>query len=136
MVRQLCVVLAVAAVSVGCDDDPPGVTPTPTPPQRVTETFGGTIERNDAEMHLFISGGLGEVVATLTSIAPDNTVTMGLSLGIWNGNQCAIVVAKDSTPQGGGVLGQSNAPGQLCLRVYDVGSLVEPASYEVTVVHP
>jgi hypothetical protein len=136
MVRQLCVVLAVAAVAAGCSDDTPTIPTPPIAPERVTETFGGTIERNDAEMHLFISGGLGEVVATLTSIAPDNTVTMGLSLGIWNGNQCAIVVAKDSTPQGGGVLGQSNAPGQLCLRVYDVGSLVEPSSYEVTVVHP
>ncbi len=60
---------------------------------------------------------------------------LGISLGTWNGNTCQVVLAKDNATLGSIVLGTASSAGTLCARVYDVGNLTEPASYEITVVH-
>jgi hypothetical protein len=124
--------LLVAASAVACDDDPIA----PTPPERVsvTETFAGTLAPNDAETFPFSSQS-GLVTATLLNLAPDNTVILGLSLGTWNGLTCAVVLANDKATEGVGITGTVNSTGNLCVRVYDVGALVGPLSYEVRVVH-
>lgn len=124
--------LLFAVFAAACEDD---VLP-PTAPDRVavTETFAGTLLPNDAETFPFASQS-GIVTATLLNIAPDSTVIMGLSLGTWNGLTCAIVLANDKATQGVAITGTVNSIGNLCVRVYDVGSLVEPLTYEVRVVH-
>jgi hypothetical protein len=125
-------ILLFAASAAACEDD---IT-TPISPDRVavTETFAGTLTPNDAETFPFASQS-GLVTATLLNLAPDSTVTLGLSLGTWNGLTCAIVLANDKATQGVAITGTVNALGNLCVRVYDVGTLVEPLTYEVRVVH-
>jgi hypothetical protein len=72
----------------------------------------------------------------LTSVGSDNTIPIGLGLGTWNGSACQILLANDSATPGVLVKAIVNAAGSLCVRVYDVGNVVGPLSYEVNVVHP
>lgn len=128
------VLLALAASA--CGDDPP--TPTaPTPPPMFTETFTGTLTRNGAQTHNFSSQASGTVTATLSSLAPDSTVRVGLALGTWNGAVCQIVLSNDNAVVTTVVSGGVSAVGSLCVRIADVaGTLPVPTSYQIIVVHP
>jgi hypothetical protein len=76
------------------------------------------------------------VTATLTTLEPDSSLVVGLSLGTWNGQVCQIVLANDSATQGTVITGAVSSFGSLCVRIYDVGNLTGPINYEITVVHP
>ena len=132
----LCVSLGIAAGTTGCGGETL-TTPTIVTPDPVTVLFSGAINQNSAATHRFTSQTSGEVRATLTTVQPDSAISVGLSLGTWNGNSCAIVIAKDTTVQGALLVGNVSGIGELCVRIYDAaGLLVEPISYEITVVHP
>ena len=66
---------------------------------------------------------------TLSTLNPDNTLTIGLSLGTWNGESCQTVIARDSTVVGNSIVGTASSSGNFCIRVYDAaGTLTEPTS--------
>jgi hypothetical protein len=118
-----------------CDDTTTTGTPTsPTP--TTTETFTGTVTVNGAVTHVFAVTQRGSVTATLTAVGSDNTATIGVSLGTWNGTSCQIILANDQAAVGAGVLGTVSGVGNLCLRVYDVGKLTAATTYSIDVVHP
>jgi hypothetical protein len=124
----VCLTLGVAA----CGSD---TAPTETPdPVAVTETFSGSLGPNDAESYPFTSGR-GTVSASIATLAPDSTGTIGFSLGTWNGLSCAVVLANDKATQGSSILGSVNGTGSLCVRVYDVGTITETVTYDVRVIH-
>ena len=131
--RVVCVV-SFAALMAGCGDDTPTLPTTPTLPS-VTESFSGTLNVNGAITHSFVSGSFGSVTSTLTAVTPD-TAVLGMSLGTWNGISCNIILAADKSALNTTVTGVVSSVGNLCVRLYDVGSLTEPTSYEVRVVHP
>ncbi len=111
----------------------------PTPdPVIVTETFTGTLTRNGASSHSFPinfpSGG--DVTAVLKVVSPDDTTVVGFSLGTWNGTACQSVIANDRATVLASLLGRATSTGTLCVRIYDVGTLVEPQDYEIEVTHP
>ena len=89
-----------------------------------------------AATHTFATARSGSVTVTLSTLSPDNTVTVGLSLGTWNGESCQTVIARDTTKMGESIVGTASAAGSFCIRVYDVGKLTASTSYEVKVVHP
>jgi hypothetical protein len=118
----------------GCGDDPVTTSTLPTP-VTVTETFTGTLNINGAITHNFVTGSFGTVTSTLTVVTPDTTV-LGMALGTWNGISCQLIITTDKAALNTTVTGSVTSVGNLCVRLYDVGSLTEPTSYEVTVVHP
>jgi hypothetical protein len=131
--------LAFLVVLAACGSDDRLTTPTaPTTPTTFTVTFTGEVNRNGAVTHTFGTQASGLVTATLNALAPDNDIVIGLSLGTWNGTACNIVLANDSAREGTVVTGAVSSFGQLCVRVYDVGNVPpgQPASYEITIVHP
>ena len=130
--RFLAVALALGAAA--CGSDP--VTPTPTTSVTVTDTFSGTLTRNGATTSPFTTAASGTVTATISSLSPDSTLVVGLALGVWNGNSCQIVFSKDTATQFSQVQGAVSSAGSLCVRLYDVGNLIDPATYEVQVNHP
>jgi len=135
--RPLIVILSLGVLALGvaaCGDDIDSSIPT-TPDPRTT-TFTGTIGRNDAETQLFDTARSGSVIARLTALAPDETISIGVSLGTWNGNTCQILLAKDDTKLNGVVSGTVSNATTLCLRVYDVGAIVETATYTIDVTRP
>ena len=129
----LLALLLVTGAAADCSNDNLTSIVAPTPTQQ-TDTFGGTLGVNGGITHQFV-GNRGTVTATLSSVAPDATVVVGVSLGTWNGATCAAILPNDQAVQGSIIYGTVNATGTLCVRVYDVGKVVEPLTYEVTVVH-
>jgi hypothetical protein len=131
-VTFLVLVLALAS----CGEDEPTTPTAPTPPPTVTETFSGAVNRNGAVTHTFTTQASGTVTATLTALAPNSELIVGMSLGTWNGSVCQIVLANDNAKQASVVTGGVSSLGSLCVRIYDVGNIADPITYEITVVHP
>lgn len=130
----VCFLLSAGLAAGACSNDLV-TTPTTTTTQTPTaDTFTGTLTRNGAASFPFASGP-GTVQATLTTLAPDGTLLVGFSLGTWNGTACQIVLAVDNATQGTVVIGSATASGNLCVRIYDVGNIVQPPSYQIDVVH-
>ena len=83
------------------------------------------------------SGASGTVTATLTTLAPDSTVQIGLSLGTWNGSACSVQIDNASATQGAVISGTVSGAINLCVRIYDAAAkLTGPETYTITVVHP
>jgi hypothetical protein len=145
--RRAWLLVPALAVLAACDNNntanPTGPT-TPTIPTVLSETFSGTLSRNSAFTHPFAVNDSGTVsVFLITSSDPkdpnNNAIPIGVSLGTWNGQSCAIVIANDSLVPGtatSNITGQATAAGNLCVRVYDVGFVPGSAAYEVLVDHP
>jgi hypothetical protein len=113
---------------------------TPTTPTTTTiptvATFSGVLGRNGATSYPFNTTASGSVRASITALSPDSALVIGFSLGTWNGAVCNIVFANDAATQGTVVNGTVSSFGSLCVRIYDVGNVTEPVSYEITVEHP
>ena len=131
-------VLTLALAQAACSEDiNPAVPSQPNNP--VTETFTGTLTQNGAKTHPFSVTSSGAIRATIASLAPDSTVTIGLSLGTWNGTAetCATVISNDNATVGTAIVGAADREGRLCVRVYDAaGTLPQATDYELTVVRP
>jgi hypothetical protein len=132
------IILAVALGHVACSEDiNPAIPSQPNNP--VTETFTDTLTQNGGKTHPFSVTSSGRIDATIRSLAPDSTVTVGLSLGTWNGTAetCATVISNDNATVGTTIVGAADREGRLCVRVYDAaGTLPQPTDYELTVVRP
>jgi hypothetical protein len=129
-------IVALTLAASACSDSSTPTTPiTPTAPT-VTDTFTGTLTKNGASTFGFSSNAAGYVYAALTSVA-DASVAVGLALGTLNSTGgCAIVIANDAAVQGTSITGSVTAAGNLCARIFDVGNVVNPLDYQITVTHP
>jgi hypothetical protein len=134
--------LTLIAGVAGCNDNNVNTPTTPTTPNTptvptVTENFTGTLNKNGGVTFPFTATAAGTVAVTLSSVAPDSALQIGLSLGTWTGTACQIVIANDAAAQGAIVPGTLSAPASLCVRVYDPAERVStPVDFSVTVVHP
>ena len=137
MTRVSLLLLACLVAATGCSSNDT-TTPTTTTPTIFTEVFSGTINRNGAASHSFVAQTGGGVTITLTSLTPDATQIVGMSLGTWTGSACQVVIASDRASQLTSIVGTAGSTGSLCARVYDVGTIANGAtvSYEITVSHP
>ncbi|HXG88654.1 MAG TPA: hypothetical protein VNJ02_09990 [Vicinamibacterales bacterium] len=134
---QLTVCAAIVLLVAACGKEETPTSPTPATPTTITEVFSGTINRNGAATHAFSSQASGNLTATLTTLSPDSTLVVGLSIGTLNlTGVCSIVLAKDNATQSTAVNGGVSSLATLCVRIYDVGNITEPVSYVITVVHP
>jgi hypothetical protein len=127
----------VALVTAGCGSSSDTPT-TPTTPVATTETFNGTLDKNGAVPHTFQTLASGAVQVTLSSVTPDSTIAVGMSLGTWNAssNLCQAVLSNDRAIQGTVIVGAVSGPGMLCVRMYDIGTLTQSETYVVDVSHP
>jgi hypothetical protein len=132
-------VLIVAAGLAACDNtiNDGSFNPVNPTPVYVTETFTGSLGKNGAVTHPFVVNTGGTVVATLKEITPDNTITLGIALGTWNGTSCSIEIPDDDALLGASVTGTVTSLGVLCVRIYDAaGKLIDTSNYSIDVNHP
>jgi hypothetical protein len=132
------VLLAICVLGAAACSNTPNTPTTPITPTTFTEVFTGTVNMNGGTSHYFVSQKSGTVIVALTSLAPDATQLVGLSLGTWTGTACQVVIANDKATSSSSLTGAVGGAGSLCARVYDVGSIASnsPVSYELTVTHP
>jgi hypothetical protein len=130
---------AAGAISAGCEEESP-TTPTATNPTAVTERFSGALSVSGAVAFPFNTTATGLVSLTVNAVAPDTTTVVGASIGTWNAasSSCSVSVGlfNDNATQGTAITGQISTVGTLCARIYDVGRLTAPITFEITVIHP
>jgi hypothetical protein len=130
-------VLATSVAACNNNSTTTTTTPTTTTAAPITEPpFTGTLKVNGASVLPFTATTGGTVTATLTSLAPDATIGIGLSIGTWTGSACQVVIANDNALPAAAISGTVTAAASLCVRVYDVGKLTAPTDFSVTIVHP
>lgn len=137
-VAAVAAVAMCAGLGAACGNNTP-TTPTTPEPTIFTEVFSGTLTPNGAVSHVFFSQASGTVRVSLTSLAPDPALAIGVALGTWTGSACQVIIANDRAVLGAFVNGAVGNQGGLCVRAYDAtGSLVAetPVTYELTVEHP
>ena len=125
--------VAFAATACGSNNI---LNPTPgTPPVSVTETYPATVTVNGAFTQPFTVSTIGTVTAKITALSPVDTVTIGLSLGTWNGATCTLIVTNDNAALNTTVTGTAQTVGQFCARVYDVGKLTAATDLTIDITH-
>ena len=133
-VRIACLLVTVLSAA-GCDDNT-GLTTSSTPTTTITEpTFADTLTVNGARIKQFSTTGRGTVTVALTAVGPDSTTVIGLGLGTWNGASCQII-CDEQAAQGASLVCNASGVGNLCVRVYDPGTLTAPVTFSVDITHP
>ncbi len=134
---------ALLALASGCTTTPNLITPTAGP---TTNTFSGLLKPAAVNVFTFAATTNGTVTATLTSIGPDATQTVGFSLGTFDTGtkQCTVTFDNTAAAQGSIFNTSASTAGNYCVRLYDNGSVANAAAagtataftYTVTVSHP
>jgi len=114
--------------------------------QLTTETFTGLLNPTSAVVFSFVTQTGGNVTATLTSVGPDATQTVGFSMGTFNAvtNTCTVVFDNTAALQTAVFNTTASTVGSYCVRLYDNGSISTAVAngtataftYTVTVQHP
>ena len=137
-VSRVLVTVFAGALTVGtvaCGSNNAAPTTPSEPAVSVTETYSDTVTVNGAKTTPFTANRAGTVTAKLTALSPDDTITLGLSIGTWNGAACALSITNDSAKLNTSVVGTAQATGQFCARVYDVGQLTAATDYTIEITH-
>jgi hypothetical protein len=134
--------LIVAALCTACGKNATATSPTATTPDSVSETFAGTLPVGGSEFYSFSTAIAGTVTATLTNIGGDevpSSVMVNLGIGTLSGFNCsasATAVQVIGTAQVPALVTSSEQPGVFCVVISDIGNLIAPASFTVTIDHP
>ena len=132
------IVLAACAALAACNDTTTPVAPTPT---IITSTFSGTLIPASAGTFSFTTLTGGSVVATLTTLGPDSTKTVGFSLGtfVTVTKTCTVIMDNSAATQAFAFTATTSSIGTYCVRIYDNGSTSAdnvPYTFTITVSHP
>jgi len=130
------VLVALAALAGSCGSTTTVTTPTPV---TITETYSGTLIPAIAGVFTFTTLTGGSVISTLTTLGPDNTKTVGFSLGTYRGAVCTVILDNIAATQGFQFTASTSSIGTYCVRIYDNGSTTTdavPYTFTITVAHP
>lgn len=132
----LVVATALLLPSCGGGSSTPTSAATPTPEIK-TETFNGTLALAGSAFHPFTVVAQGAITATLTSVNPQTTITLGFGIGTPSSGTCALISgAYSESAKVGYVLSGTIAAGSYCVLVYDIGNMTSANDYVITVSHP
>jgi hypothetical protein len=133
--RAVAIALGLAALAAACGGSS-ATTPTTTPtPTTMTETFTGTVPAGGVAFHNFTVAQQGTITATLTTLSPQSTITVGLGIGNPSGTTCTLTSTNETTKMGS-VLSGTIAVGAYCIQIYDIGNIQGSDDYTITLVHP
>jgi hypothetical protein len=129
--RALAALAAAAALS-SCGGD----TTTTATPTTVTDTFNGTLQALGSVQFPFTVNTAGVVSATLTTLNPQSTITVGFGLGQPSAGVCNLISGaySEASKVGTPISGTINA-GSYCVVLYDIGNVVGSDDFTITVSH-
>ena len=128
-----CVV--VAALGCACSDPVVPAAPTPVAPT-ITETFTGTLLQLGANSHPFSVQQIGGIKVSITKIEPSAAVSVGVGTPSTASGTCLAISSLTAVAsEGTQISGTATLVGSFCVAVSDVGNLVEPVTYSITVLH-
>jgi hypothetical protein len=138
MKTALGVMMLVALAGAACDNsnqDELGTSPTPI--ALTTVIFTGTVDPGGSSANNFVVARTGEIDVTLTAAGPPSTIFVGVGVGTPTATGCVLLSGGSVNTQAGSApqLAGSAAAGTYCVAVFDVGNLVGPITYSVSVAH-
>ena len=123
------------ALTVACSDPALPAAPVLAPPT-ITETFTGTLSPLTTNMHTFPVNQVGGVRVTLDDVEP--AAALGIGIGTPSTATATCLVVSSITAVAGTTTlmsGTATVSGNFCISVSDVGNLVEPVTYSISVFH-
>ena len=135
--RSLLLVVLAAAALAGCASNT-ATTPAP-PPVLTTDTFTSTLTPSGNNYSTFVAK-TGQVTVTLTSLSPDSTLKLTMTIGVYSAYYgCATpVTGSDTAGVGTQLIGLATATTSLCISLSDPNGVIPTAageSYTITAVH-
>lgn len=129
--RALAALAAAAALS-SCGGD----TTTTATPTTVIDTFNGTLQALGSVQFPFTVNTAGTVSATLATLNPQSTITVGFGLGQPSAGVCNLISGaySESAKVGQPLSGTINA-GSYCVVLYDIGNVVGSDDFTITISH-
>ena len=128
-------VVVVAVVTCACSDPVVPSAPTPVAPT-VTETFTGTLLQLGSNSHPFSVQQIGGIKVSITKIEPSAAVSIGIGTPSTASGTCLAISNLTAVASAGTqISGTATLAGSFCVSVSDVGNLVEPVTYSITVLH-
>lgn len=141
-----CALVALILAKAGCNDSvtptSPSTTTTTTTTTAATaasETFAGTLAVGTSRFYSFAIEQTGTLSITLNRVAGANvpsTIWMGLGLGTPSGEDCTTSVALNTQSGTAPQISGSYSAGTYCAKIWDIGNLVAPAVFDITIEHP
>jgi hypothetical protein len=134
---QFAGVFVIVMSSLACGSTPtqPDQVPAPVFEQK-TETYLGSLNSGGGTAFHFTVANPGNIIATITRLAPVSTLTMGLSLGFWEDTTSACSEAlKNSVTLNVPIAGSPSGPDEYCVGIFDVGNLQVPTEFTLVVTH-
>ena len=133
MKRILPTVLGLTLFASACADPVAPPAPSPVLPT-ITEAFSGTLIQFGSNTHQFTVQQVGGLKVSLSNVDPAAAVSFGIGTQSLVG--CTLIHQLKVDPGGLSQLsGTATTSGQFCAIVFDSGSLVEPVTYTLTVLH-
>jgi len=132
MLIRIAAVVCLAAMLSSCG----GIS---SPSENKVEPFSGTVSSGGfGPIHQFSVGKVGELFVTITALAPDQNIFLGIVWGQPVNGGCAQFQTTTSAHLNSQALGGQIEKGNWCIQVFDVGlvSPTTPTSYTVRVSHP
>ena len=105
----------------------------PTAPSLTTDTFNGTL--SPAVNGTFSSASFqfksksGPVTVSLVNIAPLSTITVGIALGVVQGQTCSGFESNAAARAGFVALADTLPGGTYCVAIYDVGNITQDITF-------
>ena len=126
--------LSLSVLTSGCSDPVAPPAPTPVAPT-ITEKFDDTLLVLGTNSHTFNVQQVGGLKVSIANVTPSAAVVLGVGTQS-NVSGCILIssltAVASATPQ---ISGTATVPGTFCVLVSDVGNLVEPVTYTVTIIH-
>src|SRR5262245_44125356 len=133
--KGLAILAVVALLSAACSDPVVPAAPTPVTPT-ITETFSGTLLQFGSNSHQFTVNQIGGIKVSITKIDPSAAVSIGVGTPSTSSGTCLAIRDLTAVASPGiQISGTATLTGNFCVSVSDVGNLVEPVTYEITVLH-
>ena len=129
------VVLGTALLVTGCADPIPTPAPTPVSPT-IEESFSDTLIVFGANVHPFTVREVGGIKVIISNVDPSAAIGIGIGTPSVATGSCTVLSELTAVAgPGAQISGTATVTGSFCVKVFDVGNLVESVAYAVTVIH-
>jgi hypothetical protein len=136
MRRILATVLGLSLMTAACADPTAPPTPVPVAPTILEPPITGTLLVLGSNVHQFTVNQVGGLQVTINSVVPSAAIGVGVGTPSTATGTCLVLSGLTVVAGPGAQLsGTATVPGSFCINVYDVGNLVEPVNYTITVLH-
>lgn len=129
LVAMLC---AAALACAGCAESAPAAPSVAD--ATITDTFTASLSTGGSNTHPITVQQVSRFVVTLVSVDPP--VTLGITVGSLSNGTCFPLSSKSGVQAGATVAISGTAlAGTFCVQVFDTGTVVDTATYTISVAH-